>query len=129
MEAALEMEPPTELQVPILETLRSAYALSGKHDKALSLASKILDIDPSNSGARMYRAGMLEDQKDHEKAISDLDYLISNDPDDRGNYISRGRVFEKMGEKKAALADYKKAQEMKPDYRIAEQIEKLEQVQ
>ena len=60
--------------------LGDAYFNLGKHDEALRIHQKALEVDPENTFARVHLAEVLLFKKQKDKAISELKKVIEKDP-------------------------------------------------
>ena len=76
--------------------------------RAITLASKAIELDHNNSRAYYYRGLAFESFKEYGHAVDDLSHAIDLLPDDPYAYFPRARIYEEIGQRNSALNDYKK---------------------
>jgi len=108
------------LSVEAIYGLAMYYQNNEKYEKAISLYNKILKITP-NEKYSLYNIGYvyLIYSDNYDGAIDYFNKTIAVDPQFAQAYFNRGYAYELKGDKKNALADYRKALEIKPDYKKA----------
>lgn len=95
-----------------LQPLAAAYYKMKNESKALSICSRMIELEPEHIMAHYNRGSMYSDMGMLEKAIADFNRTIELMPSYASTYNNRGLVYEKMGQYEQAIADYSKTIEM-----------------
>ncbi len=88
---------------------------SGENEKALSLYTRLIDLEPDNASHYDRRSIILHRMKRYPEAVKDDTQAIELDPDNAKYYHSRGVTLCEMGEYERSLTDKTKAIELDPD--------------
>ncbi|MDE2755482.1 MAG: tetratricopeptide repeat protein [Acidobacteriota bacterium] len=97
----------------LLTQARSAYR-SGDHTRAISLATRAVELDPQNPQGFHFRGQLYEMQGRHRQAIADYDAVLKLNPDVVEVYNRRGSEHFKLGHIEASIADFDRAIELNP---------------
>lgn len=97
----------------LLSQARSAYR-SGNHSRAISLATRAVELDPQNPQGFHFRGQLYEMQGRHRQAIADYDAVLKLDPNVVEVYNRRGSEHFKLGHIEASIADFDRAIELNP---------------
>ncbi len=84
---------------------RAAFA-TGKHDDAITLATRAITVEPQNPRGYFIRARFREENREPAKAIADYDQAIKLDPRLPDAWQHRGGEHFKLGHIKESLADF-----------------------
>ena len=87
----------------------------GENEEALSLYTRLIDLDPENAEYYERRSTILHRMKRYPEAVEDDTRAIGFDPSNAKYYHSRAITLDEMGEYERALADKTKAIELEPD--------------
>ena len=98
-----------------LQTEARKKLLLGENEKALSLYSQLIELNPSNAAYYERRSTVLYNMKRYKDAIKDDTKAINLAPKNAVYYHSRAVTFHAMGEYKKALEDRTKAIELDPN--------------
>lgn len=85
------------------------YAYASNNRKAISDATKALELDPKSDQALEVRANSYRNLKMYKQSIADYTAEIALTPEGADTYVSRGDCYDDMKEYEKALADYNKA--------------------
>lgn len=77
--------------------------------------SDIINNNPDDFIAIMFRVSVLMDIKEYSNAINDLNALINGNPQSPAFYLWRGHCYDALHDFENAIADYDKAINLKPD--------------
>jgi tetratricopeptide (TPR) repeat protein len=77
----------------------------GKSDRVIDDCSILLDTDPNNEGAILYRAAAYADTDHYERALADIKKLLLQDAENWNAYALRGATYKKMNLDAKALED------------------------
>lgn len=97
----------------LLSQARSAYR-SGNHSRAISLATRAVELDPQNPQSFLVRGQLHEMQRRHRLAIADYDAVLKLSPKAVEVYNRRGIEHFKLGHIEASIADFDRAIELNP---------------
>ena len=97
----------------LLSQARSAYR-SGDAARALTLATRAVELDPQNPQSFLVRGQLHEMQGRHRQAIADYDAVVKLDPKAAEAYNRRGGEHFKLGHIEASIADFDRAIELNP---------------
>ena len=97
----------------LLSQARSAYR-SGDAARALTLATRAVELDPQNPQSFLVRGQLHEMQGRHRLAIADYDAVLKLDPSVVEVYNRRGSEHFKLGHIEASIADFDRAIELNP---------------
>ncbi len=87
-----------------------------RHDEAIAIYNKMLEIYPNNADIYFKRGFEREKQEDHQEAIADFNQAISLNPNLAEAYNGRGVARGKLGDYQAAIADFNQAISLNPNY-------------
>ena len=76
--------------------------------RAITLASKAIELDHNDARAYYYRGLAFESFKEYGHAVDDLSRAITLTPDDPYAYFPRARIYVEIGQTEQALNDYNK---------------------
>ena len=97
----------------LLSQAQSAYR-SGDHTRAISLATKAVELDPQNPRGFHFRGQLYGMQRRHRRAIADYDAVLKLNPGAVEVYNRRGSEHFKLGHIEASIADFDRAIELNP---------------
>ena len=97
----------------LLSQARSAYR-GGDAARALTLATRAVELDPQNPQSFLVRGQLHEMQGRHRLAIADYDAVLKLDPSVVEVYNRRGSEHFKLGHIEASIADFDRAIELNP---------------
>ena len=86
----------------------------GENEEALSLYTRLIELDPDSASYYDRRSTILHRMKRYPEAVEDDTQAIKLDPDNAKYYHSRGVTLHEMGEYERALTDDTKAIELAP---------------
>jgi len=89
-------------------------------DKAIYYHKKVIEIDPLYKTAYNSLAYAYDDIGDFEKSIWAINKYISIAPDEANPYDSRGELYAFNGKIEQAIESFKKAEEIKPGFSLAD---------
>lgn len=106
--------------VPPLENLLRLYSTDLKNDeKAMEIANRILNIDPSHIDANMFLAAKYYEKKEYEKAKKIYEELLKYYPNNPDIWNNLGMTYYKIGDLENAEKSFLKALEVDPNYILA----------
>jgi len=76
------------------------------YDKAITEFTKVIKLEPSNSGAYHNRCLAYVNKKQYEKAITDCNQAIRFDPDYAYTYYVRGLAYVEKGDYDQAIENF-----------------------
>lgn len=89
-----------------LQTQAQAARSKGKHEEAVTLASRAMAVEPQNWRGYLVRARCYEENREPAKAIVDYDQVIRLDPKLPDAWQNRGVEHFKLGHIKESIADF-----------------------
>ncbi|MFC1579791.1 tetratricopeptide repeat protein [Thermodesulfobacteriota bacterium] len=95
------------------------YYQDAQYDKAITLFSKVIEVNPRHNGAYHYRGLAYFQKKQYDNAISDFSWAIKYKPSFDKAHAGRGSAYIWKEEYDAAIADLNKAIEINSEYAIA----------
>ncbi len=98
-----------------LKNLYSGLFYSGEKDKALDIANKLIESDPSDPGYHFIKARALFGLRRYDDAIEAFDRAIELKPNYAKAYNNKGIALKNIGRFDDAINAYDKAIELKPD--------------
>ncbi len=96
------------------------YAKLGRLDEAIRQWLKALSIDPTFLIARYNLVRAYLNKKDYNNAILQLKTIIEQSPKEEKAYNIPGIIYWTLGQYKLAETAFKKALEIKSDYKMAQ---------
>lgn len=92
---------------------RSLYE-AGKYEEALDVFNRILESEPRNADAYMYRSSCWAVLGDLNRALADCNSAIDINPGSAELYVNRGLNHARMGNNELAVQDYNRALKIEP---------------
>jgi tetratricopeptide (TPR) repeat protein len=92
----------------------SAYARSGRLEKAVADFTEAIRLSPKFAEAYSRRAAAYESLGQMEKALADCNQAVKLDPKYTDTYANRGKAYARLGQLADALSDFGKAIELNP---------------
>src|SRR5438445_10222227 len=80
-----------------------AAAQAGKLDEAIRLATKAIEIAPTDPDVYQLRASLFATQGDHQRAVDDYDQLLKLAPERADVYDQRGSQHFMLGDVDASI--------------------------
>ena len=96
------------------------YGLAGKFDEAIADYALAIENQPDHAGAFHDRALVYAQQRKYAEALDDLSRAQFLLPASPLPHFNRGRVLEMMGKKDEAIAEYRKARQLAPQMKEAQ---------
>lgn len=90
------------------------YTQEGKHNLAIEDFNKVIELNPSYSGAYFWRGVNYSDMKEYGLAIGDYNEAIRLDRNNAEAYHYRGIAYECREDYEQAIEDYAKAKDVFP---------------
>ncbi len=87
----------------------------GRNEEALAEFTKIIELDPTNTGGYFQRGLLQAEMGSHRKAVDDYTKVLELDPKHFSSYYRRGLAWEELDDPKQALADYDAAIRIAPE--------------
>jgi lipoprotein NlpI len=112
--AAADDEKPKDL----VEKAQAALT-TGRHQEAIALATKAIQLEPTNARAQLILGSALEALGKHTEAIAAFTKCIALDPKMADAYDHRGSEYFKLGKIDKSLADFDRFLELNPKARPA----------
>jgi KaiC/GvpD/RAD55 family RecA-like ATPase len=93
----------------------------GKWGQALQIITDVLEKDPENEQALLYKGDIYLEREKYSLAIEAYEVLIDNDTEEVGAWVGYGEALWALERQSEARAYFKKAYELNPDNEIAKE--------
>ena len=104
-----------ELKVKMMVSEARKCSLTGQKEKAITIYSDAIQLDPSFADAYVGRGEVYKDMREFGQAIADFTKVIQIDPSFADAYVWRGKVYHDMREFGQAIADFTQAIQIDPN--------------
>jgi tetratricopeptide (TPR) repeat protein len=94
---------------------RMARCLSDDYDDVIAEFTKIIEQNPDDVDAYIYRGSMYHKKGEYDLAMSDFNNALELKPNFEKAHYERGNVYNDKGEYDLAIVEFTKAIELKPD--------------
>ncbi len=102
-----------------LEKLCRDQYQNGEYKEAIVNCDKLIELEPENIYAYIYRGSSKDELGDSKSAIQDYNKVIEIDPRDWNAYYNRGVTLRDSGNTTGAINDFTKTIELNPECAIA----------
>ncbi|MBC1197475.1 tetratricopeptide repeat protein [Microcystis aeruginosa BLCCF158] len=100
--------------IALLFTQAQFLSEQNRHDEAIAIYNKMLEIYPNDADIYLNRGFEREEQKDYQKAIADYNQAINLNPNNIFAYTFRGGARINLGDYQGAIADFNQAINLNP---------------
>ncbi|WP_353932114.1 tetratricopeptide repeat protein [Okeanomitos corallinicola TIOX110] len=88
----------------------------GDYQGAILAYNRVLNLNPNNTEALLYRGATYSKLKDYQKEIADYNQAIKINPNYAKAYYNRGIAHRNLKDYQKAIADYNQAIKLNPNY-------------
>mmetsp|Transcript_7001 Transcript_7001/g.12252 ORF Transcript_7001/g.12252 Transcript_7001/m.12252 type:complete len:832 (-) Transcript_7001:26-2521(-) len=100
------------------------FANSGRHDEAISMYKKALELDPRHVGSLTNLGVAYINKKDYDSAIQQFLLVCEQRPSDANNFVNVGVAYANKKDYKSALNSFEKALKLDPNHDVAKQMQR-----